>query len=195
MAALAAGPVAAAEGEQLRLDPIQGPPPWKEVTHQRDGARFLIEIIPSDQDINAYREILSAQSFPALKGQDPAEYLKGMFTRLGGSCDGARVNGPKAGLEQGAPVAYAQIYCGRQRGRDFGVQMFFKVLQGTDALYVVLREMRVPPSAQGGMMSFSKDEMPKVLAIMKAASEANQYLVEHVGLCGGATSPKCEHGA
>lgn len=178
--------------ERLVLEPYPGAQPWREVTHKTAGAAFLIEQIPADQDIDHYRDILSAQSFPDNRGVDPSDFLRGLFARFGGACEGVRVNGPKAQVEAGYAVAYGQAYCGRQRGKPFGVRIFYKVLQGQDALYVVLRESRTPPGAVGGVQSFSKDQLAAAIEMMKAASVANDYIVKSVYLCGSAsTEPRC----
>lgn len=183
---------AAQAEERLVLEPYPATPQWREVTHKTAGAKFLIEQIPSDQAIEDYRDILSAQSFPELRAHDPSDFLRGLFVRSGGACENVRVNGPKAQTEAGSPVAYGQIYCGRQRGKAFGVQMFFKVIAGQDALYVVQRESRVPASDVGGIQSFSKDQVAAMIAMMQSASVANRYLVDSVYLCGGnSTEPRC----
>lgn len=192
MAGTSAG--AAPDAERLVLEPYPATPAWREVTHKAVGAKFLIEQIPSDQVVEDYRDILTAQSFPELRGRDPSDFLKGIFARSGRDCEGVRVNGPKAQTEGGSSVAYGQIYCGRQRGKSFGVRMFFKVIAGRDALYVVQRESRVPASEVGGVQTFSKDQLAAAVAMMNAAGVANRYLVESVYLCGGAsTEPRCEH--
>lgn len=170
--------------ERLVLQPYPGDLSWREVTNTSQGGQFLREQIPEGQKIESYRDILTAQSFPDSRGVSPTEFLGGMLRRVGGVCRGVRVNGPKEQVESGFPVAYAQAYCGQQIGKNFGVVMFFKAIQGKDAMYVVQREFRVPPSAVGGVQSFSQDQMAAMVAQMNAQSVANSYLVNLVYLCG-----------
>ncbi len=185
-------PTIVAAAEELVLEPYPARPAWKEVTTKRQGVRFLRELIPADQKIETYRDILTAQGFPLEPGATPAGVVKGIFAGTSGACEGVRVNGPKETTENGFRVAYAQVYCGRQKGKGFGVVMFFKVIQGKRAMYVVQREFRVPPQVSGGVQSFSKDELPAMTARLEAQSAANKYLVGSVYVCGdGSTAPKC----
>jgi hypothetical protein len=174
----------AAAAEHLVMGPYPAETPWKTATLVDKGGKHLREQIPADQNIDHYRDILTDQVFPEAKAQAPEAFLKDMFVRVQGVCDGVRVNGPRASTGAGYPAAYAQIYCGRQKGRDFGVNMFFKVIQGDDALYVIQREFRVPPSAQGGVQSFDQSQVDAMRALMAGQMAASHYLVEQVYLCG-----------
>lgn len=191
LAALTATTASAAD-ERLVLEPYPGKPAWTEVTTVQRGDKFLRELIPGDQKIETYRDILTAQSFPELRGADPAPYLRGLFGIIGKHCTGVRVNGPTERLEGGVKVAYAQIYCGRQTGKDFGVNMAFKAIQGQSALYVVQREARVPPTETGGVQSFDKGQMDQMRTMLAAAGVTNSYLAQSVYLCGaGSRDAKC----
>lgn len=176
--------------ERLVEGPYPSNAPWKLVTNRSAGAAWLREQIPAGQQIDAYKDILASQAFPQQRETDPAAFLQGLFQRIGGQCSGVRVNGPKAAVEGGYNVAYAQIYCGRQNGQAFGVDMFFKVVAGDEALYVVNRDMRVPPSDVGGVQDFGKDGVQAATAMMKAAAVANNYLVNSVYLCGARSTDK-----
>ena len=183
-------PASADTKEKLILDPYPSEIPWQEVTNKSHGDQWLREQIPPDQGIETYRDILTAQSFPQQKNADPTSFLKGIFEQVGAVCENVRVNGPKEQLDGGYPIAYAQIYCGKQKGSDFGVNMFFKVIKGDDALYVVHREFRVPPSEVGGATSFTNDQMKQMMDLMKGQSLANSYLVNSVYLCGAKSADK-----
>lgn len=185
--------LAAEVKERLVLEPYPGGTPWQEATNRGSGDQWLREQIPADQEIDSYKDILTAQSFPQQKNADPSSFLKGMFSRVAGACDGVRVNGPKAQEENGYRIAYAQIYCGRQKGTQFGVNMFFKVVKGTDSLYVIQREFRVPPTEVGGVTTFDEDRMEEMKALIKAQSVANSYLLGSVHVCGGqSTDKRCD---
>jgi hypothetical protein len=190
---LACAPVSAADtAERLVLEPYPGPPAWHTVTDKREGLQHLGEQIPVDQTLDAYRDILTDQAFPQNRHVSPSDFLKGLFSRVSGSCDGPWVNGPAVRTEGGYAVAYGQAYCGRQKGKPFGVTMFFKVIQGDDALYVVQRELRVPPHANGGMMTFSKDQLGEAQAMLARQNTADHYLLTSVYLCGPrATDTRC----
>jgi hypothetical protein len=61
--------------------------------------------------------------------------------------------------------------------------MNFKAIRGDDALYVVNREFRVPPTEKAGVMAFGKDQAAAV-AFMNGQATANAYLTGSVHLCG-----------
>ena len=104
------------------------------------------------------------------------------------------MNGGQDRREGGYTVAYAQIYCSRQKGEAFGVNMFFKVIKGERAMYSVNRDFRVPPSAVAGVQSAPAGPAANAaLALMKAQAAADAYLVGSVYLCGPqATDARCK---
>ena len=188
-----ASSVAAQSAERLVVTPYPAATPWEKVTDQRQGLRALQEWIPADQTLENYRDILAVNAYPLPPGQTPEGYLKGLFRDFTAACSGLRVNGPFARSEGGYPVAYAQAYCGQQKGEAFGVNMFFKVIQGRDALYAVNRDLRVPPSSVGGVQSFDKKDMARMVDLMKRQGEADKFLSEGIYLCGpDGSDPRCQ---
>jgi hypothetical protein len=186
----ASAALAAPAAERLVVKPYPGK--WKRITDQTDGASWFHEQIPADQDVNSFTDILSDQAFAKLAGYDPSKFLTGLFQRINGGCTGLVVNGPAAAVEGGVTVVYGQAYCGQQNGQSFGVHMFYKLIAGRDALYVIDREFHVPPSANGGQLSFPKDQAAAAMALLKNEAAANKYLTDDVYLCGGAsTDPRC----
>jgi hypothetical protein len=175
---------AAQAREHLVMGPYPGPPAWKTATLVDKGLRHLREQIPAGQNIDSYHDILVDEVFPDARGTDPAQFLNQKFAQISGACEGIRVNGPRAGTENGYKIAYGQVFCSRQKGQKFGVNIFFKVIEGDDALYSIHREFRVPPSATAGVQSYSKDQMGELQALMKSQMVADHYLVEQVVLCG-----------
>jgi hypothetical protein len=170
--------------ERLVFTPYPGDGKWKEITNKSGPDGWMRESIPSEQDVADIKDIITLQAFANLKSSDPANFLEGMMKRSRSACENVRVNGPNKREEKGQDVAYGQVYCGKQRGKDYGVNMFIKVLKGKDALYVVQREFHVPATAVGGVTSFSADQMDKMKAMIKAINETNQYLAEGAFVCG-----------
>jgi hypothetical protein len=194
LAALAfAGVSTAAAAEQLILEPYPGPPSWTEVTDEHQGGKFHLEFIPTGQEVESYRDILTAQSFPGLQLRtDPAAFIRTINQGTRKTCGDVRINGPTTRHENGYVVAYAQIYCNRQTGRSTGAAIFFKVMRGEDALYVVRREFRTPPTAVAGVQSFPKDKLAEMANILGAEGVGDQYLRGSVYLCGGhSTDARC----
>jgi hypothetical protein len=183
--AAAAG--AAPVKERLVLAPYPGRPAWKTITNKSAGDQFYREQIPGNQTVDNFTDILTSQNFPAERGVDPSVYLRNVFQAATGDCDGLRVNGPTAATEGGYRVAYGQVFCGQQKGKPLGVNIFFKAISGADALYSVERDVHVPPGI-GGMQSFAN--VQQMQAAMKDQTTANAYLVKSVYLCGGKSTDK-----
>jgi hypothetical protein len=185
--------MAAPGKERLVTAPYPGPPAWKEITNKSNGSQFYREQIPGNQTVANFTDILTSQNFPQQRGADPSAFLRGVFQAAAGDCDGLRVNGPTARQEGGYPVAYAQVYCGLQKGKPYGVNIFFKAISGDDALYSVERDVHVPASATGGVQGFSKDQMAQMTASLNDQKVANDYLVRSVYVCGAkATDKRCK---
>jgi hypothetical protein len=187
---LAAG--AATAQERLTLEPYpadaRSSQPWQVVTNQDLGGRFYVELMPADQTLSDYRDIVAAASFPHVK-TSAAEVLQGMQKQFGQQqpCEGLSVNAPRTSQEQGLTVAYAEAYCGQQQGQTFGVQIFYKAIAGADGVYVVSRDLRVPPSKVGGALSFEEGQQDQALALMKSVGAAKAWLANSVYLCGPST--------
>ena len=116
-------------------------------------------------------------------------FRSNVFGAASSSCDGLRVNGPKAAQEGGYRVAYGQVFCGQQKGKPYGVNIFFKAISGDEALYSAERDVHLPPGVRG-VQSFANVQQAQ--AAMKDQAAANSYLAKSVYLCGArATDKRC----
>lgn len=181
VALLVAGTASAAE--RLLIPPYPAEVAWTLVTDERLGAMTLQEFIPADQSRDGYRDILSVQSLPDSRTLAPAPFLKIVISGVVYGCEHVSSTGPVEAREGDYNVAYGQIYCGRQIGQSDGVHILFKVIQGREAMYVVQRQFRVPPSDVAGQLRFGKNEQEKAAALLKAEAEANAYLTGAVRVC------------
>jgi hypothetical protein len=180
--------------EVLIVPPYPSEPHWKEITNKKNNRMELVEWAPVDQTGNskglfvrqsAIRDILTKQIFYDLKDEDPSAFVSKILAGVGKACQRARVNGPKAETENSYPVAYAQAYCGNQKGTSTDVDIFIKAIRGKDALYVVQREFRRPArrGAIPGVTEFSEDQLEELKAFLAAQQIANKFLGEDVQLC------------
>ncbi len=183
LAALQPSATAADSTERLVLGNFPGFAAWTKVMDKSSDDGWISEYVPSEQSVPDYKDMWVVQGFRKLKGEDPGQFLTGMFKGAARSCEAVRVNGPKALEDEELKVAYGQLYCGRQAGQTFGVNLHVKAISGKDALYVIQREFRVPPSSVGGVQSFSADQMKEMVALMKGKGEANQFLSKSVYVC------------
>jgi hypothetical protein len=174
--------------ETLMVAPYPANPPWKNITDKANDEQKLLEWIPADQNENAINDILTEQVFYKLKNADPAMLIGSIFKSSAQACDRIRVNGPIRQTESGYPVAYAQIYCGHQKGTTIDVDIFIKAIGGHDAMYVVQREFHRPvaPGGVPGVISFAKNQGAQMRAFMAARTVANDYLVSKTKLCANA---------
>ena len=197
LAALLIGGGAALAQERLTLEPYPvdaaSNAPWRIVTDKDFGGRFYAELMPADQTPDDYRDILAAASFPHVKSS-AAELLQLTLKQFAQSqqCEGVTHNDPETSQEQGRTVAYARAYCGQETGQPFGVQIFYKAIEGADGIYVVSRDFRVPPSKVGGTLAFPEGQEDQALALMKAVGAANAWLTNSVYVCGPSSKdPRC----
>lgn len=178
--------------ENLVLKPFTGAP-WTRITDQtaRDGA-WNHEAIPRGETEDDFTEILTDQGFPGLTGVDPADFVKQRFAQDALACDSLRTIGPTTRTEGGFRIVYAQIYCGQQRGRDYGAHIFFKVMLGDAALYAVSLNVRTPASPTAGVLSFPPGHEADMQALLQTESAADGYIASSVYLCGGrSTDARC----
>jgi hypothetical protein len=170
--------------ETLLVPPYPAATPWKAITDKSNALMLMREWIPADQTEDDIKDILTEQHF--FKGHaTPAEFVKGMFRQVGSQCGNLRVNGPVEHVENGFAVAYAQLYCARQKGTDKDVDIFLKAIAGTKAFYVVQYEIRRPAdkNRMGGIIEFSGDQLEAMKAMLARQANANKYLGEQVKLC------------
>jgi hypothetical protein len=183
-----AAPAISHAAERLVVAPIPGPP-WKLAFQQAAGEELLHEHIPADQALETYKEMLSIRRAPRAPGLAPATVLRGVFGGLSGACGNVRVNGPVERQEGGRPVAYGQAYCNRQVGQEYGVYMFFKVIDGPDHFYLINHDIRVPPSEVAGVTEFPKGQEAEARAFMAKTAGADEHLLSGVVLCTGGDQP------
>ena len=169
---------AASAAERLVLEPYPGPP-WHDVINQANGVHFIREQMPQGQSPDNFNDLLTAQSVTDHPGT-AVEFLTTTMTQLAQSCETVTTFGPTAAEEAGRQVAYGRIYCGRQKGRTTGGHIFFKVIKGSDAFYVVDRDFKIPGSDHPGAPLLPEDQ---AISFLKAEGEATRYLADKVYLC------------
>jgi hypothetical protein len=182
--AAAAALTIGASAETLLVPSYPATPPWKIITNKSNALMLMREWIPADQTEDDIKDILTEQHFFKSR-MTPAEFINGMFQRVGSQCTGLRVNGPVEHVENGFAIAYAQIYCSGQKGTGKDVDIFLKALAGSEAFYVVQYEIRRPvdKNRTPGVIMFSGDQVEAMKAMLARQAGANKYLSEQVKLC------------
>ena len=178
MAALMAVATAAAAEEKLVLQPYPGGP-WYDVVNQSGPGGFIREQMPQGQTPQDPHDVLTAQSRRGYRGT-PASYISLAFSQLTQACDTVETVGPTTSEEDGRQVAYGRFYCGKQKSQPFGAHVFFKAIQGSEGLYIVDRDFRIPASEHPSAPSLPEDQ---VVAFLQQEAQARKYLTDQVFLC------------
>lgn len=192
-AAMVLASAAHAQGpaERLVMQPYPGPA-WTRITDQTSHGAWNHEAIPPGQSEDNFSQILTDQGFPNLAQTDPSDFLKQRWAQITLACDSVRVSGPTPRVEGGVRVAYGQLYCGQQKGQDYGVHIFFKIISGDAAMYAVSLDVHTPPSPQGGVLSFAPGHEDEMQALLRTEAAADSYVARSVYLCGGRSAdPRC----
>ena len=169
---------AASAAERLVLGPYPGMT-WHDVVNQTNGIHFFRERMPEGQTPDNFPDLMTSQSITDYRGP-PDRFLSTTFAQLGQNCDTVETVGPTVTEESGHQVAYGRLYCGRQKGQANGVHIFFKVILGSDALYVIDRDFKIPASDHP-----STPALPEAQAIpfLQAEGAARKYLTDQVFIC------------
>jgi hypothetical protein len=185
-------PAVASAAERLVVKPYPADPAWVLANDGMSQVGPIQEYIPVGQTLGDHKDILSVQTFPGMQQVPPADFLRGLLGGVNQACSAVLVNGPVERKEDGFKVAYGQAYCGQQNGKSYGLHIFFKIIPGREALYVINREFRTPATTTPGALAFPPERKEEALALFKAEGEANTYLTSGIYLCGdGTTEARC----
>ncbi len=168
----------ASAAERLVLEPYPGPP-WKDVVNHASGKVFVREQIPESQSPEDLHDVLTAQSVPGYRGT-PAAFVSNAMADLSRNCETFETVGPTSGEEQGRQVAYGRLYCGKQKGQPNGAHIFFKAILGSEALYVIDRDFRIPASEHPSAPVLPEDQ---AVSFLQAEGTAKKYLSDQVYVC------------
>lgn len=183
----------AIEEERLHLPPIQGWGQWKVLTEQRSPERIFVERIPETQSFNEIRDIVIEQYYVGLQRKiSPVDLLRSL-PRLAKTtnCEQIRATTPVEGIERGYKVAYAQMYCPKQKDKEYGFIDLQKVIQGSNGLYIIQREWRINAfdfqNSANSKSTFIPQEafgsMDNAKAWFKELEISNEYLIKNVYVC------------
>jgi hypothetical protein len=174
---LAAGSAASAQ-ERLVLEPYPGGA-WYDVVNQSGPGGFVREQMPKGQTLQNAHDVLTAQSNRGYRGT-PADYINLAFSQLSQACETVETVGPTIAVEADRPVAYGRFYCGKQKGQAYGAHVFFKAIKGSEGLYIIDRDFRIPASEHPSAPALPADE---VVTFLQTEAEARKYLTDKVYIC------------
>ena len=177
--------------ETVYLPPYPGISGWKKVTNVDNANQVYFEWIPDDQSLPDYKDILVEQAFPNAKQEPPQAFADRLTRGIGSACMKAARNGPKTAIEHGFNVAYSQIYCVHVKKNTQDVDVFSKVIQGRNSLYVLQREFHRPTEdGVPATRAFPKGHEAEAKADMAAHLAAAEYL-DAVQVCPSLDGSPC----
>ncbi len=136
-------------GEQLFVLPPQG---WKIGFHDRQGNVEVTEVLPPDQTVQEWTEMLAVQVVIGKGQKMPQEVLKEQMSDIQKDCTDVGAGAVSLGVENGYDTAIRAIACTRLKKWPKGELGLYKVLRGRDRLYIVSRSWRGEP--------FEKSQLP-----------------------------------
>lgn len=184
LAALCGSLRAEAPTESLVVKPYPAVTPWKALPVKQNEKQKTEQWVPADQSETAFRDLLAAYTDLKPLDKTPAAVMRTeiFFARI--HCRAASVNGPKEGIENGYPVAYAQVYCVGNRDTNEDIDSFIKVIIGKSLNYTIIREFHRPavPGAKPGLSEFPAGKEAEAKTKLEAEI-ADKFLVDQVQLC------------
>lgn len=114
----------------------------------RRGNMLMTEMLPKDQDIKNWSELLTVQIFFGMK-QSPQNFRDGMLQSWKQACPDYFYNPSFDGVENGYPTAFFMLHCPSSQHREKMELTILKVISGNDSLYVVQKAWSVDPDKQG----------------------------------------------
>jgi hypothetical protein len=185
--------------EYLSFPPPPGWGGWKVLTEQRSPERIFVERIPENQSPSEVKDIVIEQYYVGIQQKiSPVDLLKAL-PRIAQSsiCEKMRATTPVGQVEHGFNVAYAQMYCPRQKGKTYGFIDLQKAIQGKNGIYVIQREWRVnffdfqdsPASKHAFIPQEAFGTVEKAKEWFVDMEKNNEYLMKDVFLCASAPCP------
>ena len=148
--------------EQLMVLPPKG---WKVGYHEQRGTVEVTEIIPPDQTIEAWQDMLVVELIAGKPDKDVQTVLRERLEEIHRDCENVGAGEPQLSKENGYDTGVRAIACPRSQKWNKGEVSLFKVLLGNDRTYVVSRSWRSEPFEKQHV-SLPSDKMEEWLTFM-----------------------------
>ncbi len=167
---LTAAPDMAAAQEQGDSVVLQGgggevyiaglPPGWAAAARVEGMPVDFAAWTPRGQTSSNWQQMIAAQLFSDLGGQDPAAFLDRVAAGYERACRSISTTSIKPETINGLPSAFRAVACGRNSVSGFGEVVLLRVVVGKNALYLMERIYRTEPFA-AGTIPFENDVLAK----------------------------------
>lgn len=123
------------------------PPGYKVGFQEKKNNMLLTEMVPSNETVNDWTEMVTVQVFLGLK-LAPEEFRARMEKLWGDSCAGSQFGTVGKGVENGYPALLWTQTCPLNKATGKPEITWFKAVRGNDSFYVVQKAFKFTPSAE-----------------------------------------------
>ncbi|WP_324900326.1 hypothetical protein [Noviherbaspirillum sp.] len=109
---------------------------------------IITEMIPQNEALDTWTEMLTTQVFLGLKNATPQQFRDLMQKQWLASCKGGESASIAEGHENGYPFAVWIQACPANRKTGKPEKTWLKAIKGTDSFYIVQKAFRFDPSAE-----------------------------------------------
>ena len=136
------------------------PPGWAAAARVEGMPVDFAAWTPKGQTSDDWREMIAAQLFSDLGGQDPAAFLDRVASGYERACQSISTTSVKPAPVNGLPSAFRAVACSRNSVSGFGEVVLLRVIAGQNALYLMERIYRTEPFA-AGTIPYTNDFLAK----------------------------------
>ena len=144
-ASMALGSVALADLENENLL-VSVPPGYKVDFQQNNDNARMTEMVPANESVKNWTEMLTVQVFYRLQNVTPGEFKSRMEKLWSSNCSGSQSKLVKTGVEGGYPSTTWVMICPLNRATSKPENTWFRAIQGADSFYVVQKSFKFTPS-------------------------------------------------
>ncbi len=155
---------------------------WQIFQKEKQDNRWTMEMVPAGNEENDLSNLLIVQAFVKPEPFNLLEWSSALMYGYQQSCNQVRIDKLKDRDVIGYEQQSFMIMCGQKLQEEYGVYSFIKAMRKNEMLYVVLREIRVPPSDTPGVLTVPNNS--ELSDLKSAPIKAVQYIANDVFLCG-----------
>ncbi|WP_139198242.1 hypothetical protein [Syntrophus gentianae] len=109
---------------------------------------ILMEMVPQNQTVQDWTEMVTTNIYLGLKNVTPESYQEKMQQLWGASCKGSEFASVTKGKENGYPFAIWMQVCTLNPSTGKPEYTWFKAIKGNDSFYVVQKAFKFNPSGK-----------------------------------------------
>jgi hypothetical protein len=127
---------------------VRVPAGYKIDFEDRQKDAILSEMVPVNESVKDWTEMITVQSFLGTKGVTPEQLKSRIVARWFAGCAGSQTESVSQGVQNGYPTAVWLLVCPKNSETGKTEMTWFKAIQGNDSLYVVQKAFKFRPSQE-----------------------------------------------